>query len=328
LRYAYKVGELGGGEKEQAEGTTFAAAVLPKVHAYNTTAANIIYDNMKIGAAGTMNFRAVKAAFESVYVAMNVECAHVGGLWDDENVAYYEGLEPCYCQQSDNKGPGIPVVIDFTFDQYPAETSWTLFNTCSGRKEVASGGDYQASENSFTQTYCVPDGTFDFTVLDVYGDGLMEGGNGDYTVTKNGVTMITYDQWRDYSNTQTFGEPGDCASVVPPTGTAAIRIDFAFDDFPMDISWELFNTCNGGRVQVAGVGVGGYGGLSAGEEISETYYVQDGIFELKVTDSYQDGMASGDYTAYRNNVLMVSMTPDFKIEDTKVFGSTDFCVGS
>ena len=33
LRYAYKVDKLQGGETEKAEGATFAAAVLPRVHA-------------------------------------------------------------------------------------------------------------------------------------------------------------------------------------------------------------------------------------------------------------------------------------------------------
>ena len=33
LRYAYKLDKLGGGEKENAEGAVFAAAVLPRIHA-------------------------------------------------------------------------------------------------------------------------------------------------------------------------------------------------------------------------------------------------------------------------------------------------------
>lgn len=94
LRYAYKVDALGGGEKEAAEGAVFAAAVLPRVHKANPTAAQTIYNNMKVGASGT-NFPAVKAAFESVYSDMGISCADIGGLWDETSKTYYTGMEPC-----------------------------------------------------------------------------------------------------------------------------------------------------------------------------------------------------------------------------------------
>jgi len=94
LRYAYKVDKLQGTEVENAEGATFAAAVLPKVHAISPSAASTIYDNMKVGATST-NFKAVKSAFESVYAGMGVSCADIGGLWFDGTNDYYEGMEPC-----------------------------------------------------------------------------------------------------------------------------------------------------------------------------------------------------------------------------------------
>jgi len=94
LRYAYKLGELGDGEKAAAEGAVFAAAVLPKVHAFDEDAAKTIYDNQKVGATST-DFRAVKAAFESVYEKMGISCDDIGGLWNDATNSYYEGMEPC-----------------------------------------------------------------------------------------------------------------------------------------------------------------------------------------------------------------------------------------
>jgi len=317
LRYAYKVGELGGGEKEQAEGVTFAAAVLPKVHAYDAAAAKIIYDNMKIGAADTMDFRAVKAAFESTYAAMNVECAHVGGLWDDGNQAYYVGLEPCglglsTCEQPDNKGPGMTVVIDFTLDGYPGDTSWTLSNTCSGSEVVESNGSYTEKFASFTETYIVPSGTYDFTVLD-YGDGLT---TGDYTVTLNGVTVISYDKEVFKEKIESFGEAEDC-----PIGanSNAIEINFDFDDFPGDISWELFNTCNGGKVLLVSEGPG------SDSTFSKTYNVEDGTFELQVKDSYGDGFPTGSFSASRNGVVTLGDPVFTELATPVVFGDDASC---
>merc|ERR1719355_213403 len=54
LRYAYKVAKLQGGSKEKAEGAAFSAAILPRVHACDASAAKIISDNMNIDSASPM----------------------------------------------------------------------------------------------------------------------------------------------------------------------------------------------------------------------------------------------------------------------------------
>ncbi|CAJ1948865.1 unnamed protein product [Cylindrotheca closterium] len=96
LRYAYRVGELNGdgGEKSAAEGAVFAAAILPRVYAANQDAAEVIYENMKVGANKT-NFVEVKKALESVYGDLGLKCSDVGGLWNDGINDYWEGGEPC-----------------------------------------------------------------------------------------------------------------------------------------------------------------------------------------------------------------------------------------
>ena len=82
------------GEKEKAEGTVFAVAVLLRVHAANPEAAKTIYNNLRVGAPST-DFKAVKAAFESVYEEMGISCADIGGLWSEASKDYYPGMEPC-----------------------------------------------------------------------------------------------------------------------------------------------------------------------------------------------------------------------------------------
>lgn len=94
LRYAYKVDKLSAGDVAAIEGATFAAAVLPKVHAISPEAARTIHDNMKAGASST-DSAAVKQAFETVYAGMGISCSDVGGLWFDGTNDYYEGMEPC-----------------------------------------------------------------------------------------------------------------------------------------------------------------------------------------------------------------------------------------
>merc|ERR1719424_970573 len=96
LRYAWKVGKTGGKPnklsdqtaKNAAEGSTFAAAVLPLVHACDAAAAKVVSDNMKFGAAVyDKTSGAVTAALEKTYSCLGITCAHVGGLLNGAKTA-------------------------------------------------------------------------------------------------------------------------------------------------------------------------------------------------------------------------------------------------
>ena len=99
LRYAYKVKNLQGTPKEKGEGAIFAAAVLPQVHACSPAHAKTIFDNMRADASPTVDFMAVKRAFEACYSSMGVTCKDVGGLYRDATNGYYmdngDDASPC-----------------------------------------------------------------------------------------------------------------------------------------------------------------------------------------------------------------------------------------
>jgi hypothetical protein len=96
LRYAFITAtESTSGEKAEAEGAIFAAAVLPTVHACNEGDAQKIYENMSVGSGKSTDYKAVKKAFEKNYGCMKISCSDVGGLYDDGNMEYFEGMEPC-----------------------------------------------------------------------------------------------------------------------------------------------------------------------------------------------------------------------------------------
>jgi len=96
LRYAYITQwEPDAGTKEGAEGATFAAAVLPVVAACNSQDADIIYNNMRVGQEGLVDFQDVKQAFERNYDCMGISCGDVGGIWDDAAGTYESFAEPC-----------------------------------------------------------------------------------------------------------------------------------------------------------------------------------------------------------------------------------------
>jgi len=98
LRNAYTLSKNdNAGEKVEAEGATYAAAVLPIVHQCDEKAAEVIFRNMKTK-IGTeifdVNFLEIKKAFEKVYPCIGIRGSEVGGIWDEATGSYFEGAEP------------------------------------------------------------------------------------------------------------------------------------------------------------------------------------------------------------------------------------------
>jgi len=80
------------------------------------------------------------------------------------------------------------ITIEFLTDGYPQETSWKLTNTCTGSvvADIIRGG-YTNPNDSYSHTFIVPDGAFEFNILDQYGDGICCGyGSGEYTIKFDG----------------------------------------------------------------------------------------------------------------------------------------------
>ena len=96
----------------------------------------------------------------------------------------------------------LPVELSITFDNYPEETAWKLFN--SSMNLVASGGFNAAgdvitgytvlgfaAQSTFTQNLSLPSGQYTFTIYDAYGDGLYSSAaaSGNYSL-KLGNTVL------------------------------------------------------------------------------------------------------------------------------------------
>jgi hypothetical protein len=77
------------------------------------------------------------------------------------------------------------VTLNIVADNYGSETTWTLTGP-SGT--VASGGPY-TNNSTNSETFCLPDGCYDFTINDAYGDGICcTYGNGSYALSGGGVS--------------------------------------------------------------------------------------------------------------------------------------------
>jgi len=137
IRYAYKVDKLQGVEKEKAEGAVFAAAVLPRVHACSPEDAETIYNNMKVGASST-SFSAVKTAFENNYECMNIDCATVGGLYNDASGEYYAGAGLCEdksTSESSSSDDTLAIALGVTFGVVALIVCGVLFHMVRKEKQ-------------------------------------------------------------------------------------------------------------------------------------------------------------------------------------------------
>jgi len=113
--------------------------------------------------------------------------------------------------------------VSISTDNYPAETSWTLKNGCSG-EQLLSGGSYTSGNSLYEDEVCAPANPsaiyYEFTINDSYGDGICcSYGSGSYKVEFDGTEMISGGQFGS-EETKTFGnENCDAPSTDAPTAS-------------------------------------------------------------------------------------------------------------
>lgn len=79
--------------------------------------------------------------------------------------------------------------LDITFDNYSEETSWILEDSSN---TVLYSGSYGSGETSASTKFCLPNGTYTFTIFDFYQDGICcIYGDGSYTLTNNGTVIAS-----------------------------------------------------------------------------------------------------------------------------------------
>ena len=95
------------------------------------------------------------------------------------------------CPQNCNDTEAVLTII---LDNYPGETTWTLTN--SSGTTLYSGGPYSGAGSTVSETFCLVDGCYDFTINDSYGDGICCGyGQGSYDISIGGQSVANGGQF-------------------------------------------------------------------------------------------------------------------------------------
>ncbi|MCB0706951.1 MAG: T9SS type A sorting domain-containing protein [Saprospiraceae bacterium] len=86
-------------------------------------------------------------------------------------------------------GGGLGLRLELLTDNYPAETSWKLFD--SNGDELFSGGGYNQPQNLYIENWCIAEGCYTFEIYDSFGDGIQFGGiEGGYQIIREADEVV------------------------------------------------------------------------------------------------------------------------------------------
>jgi len=123
------------------------------------------------------------------------------------------------------------ITIAINFDDYGGETTWQLTDSNGAVIVTGNGYSYYFYEyytyyygyNNAIATICIPDGCYDFTIEDDYGDGICcYYGIGNYSLTDSDGNILASGGEFTYSETTNFClQSNNCPQILNITGLIA-----------------------------------------------------------------------------------------------------------
>ncbi|MEL6924492.1 MAG: M12 family metallo-peptidase, partial [Bacteroidota bacterium] len=114
-----------------------------------------------------------------------------------------------------NTGDCTEVTVRIRLDNYGSETTWSIID--AGGNTLLSGGPYANNTNGniVTATQCLPQGCYDFSINDSYGDGICCAyGNGSYELKDANGTVLASGGNFNSTETKNFCVGGDAPSCT------------------------------------------------------------------------------------------------------------------
>jgi subtilisin family serine protease len=156
-------------------------------------------------------------------------------------------------------GPDCPacpcnnnLTLTIVLDNYPEETSWDIRDA---NNTIWASGSYSTSNpdgSTVVENVCIPDGCYDFTIYDAYGDGICcNYGQGSYTLTDdaNGSTLASGGAFGSSEITNFCVPSGPVQTCDVPSGLTATP-----SDIDALLSWDAVNGATNYNIRARAVG--------------------------------------------------------------------------
>ncbi|HET8884797.1 MAG TPA: M4 family metallopeptidase, partial [Salinimicrobium sp.] len=190
---------------------------------------NSQYDDARNGAIQSAIDLYGAGSAEEIAVTNAWHAVGVGSTYDDG------GGNPIPDECTDGN-----VYLSLTFDNYPAETAWTLKNSAGTTIDSESYSNSNPDGSTVNVTFSGLDaGEYSFTITDQYGDGICcSYGSGSYTLTSDSGTIFSGGNFGS-SETTAFcieggGNTSDTQAPSAPTNLSASNVT----ETTVDLSWN------------------------------------------------------------------------------------------
>ncbi|MDY0216668.1 MAG: T9SS type A sorting domain-containing protein [Bacteroidales bacterium] len=128
----------------------------------------------------------------------------------------------------------VDVQIIIKTDAFPSETTWEIKEQVPPAFVAAVGGPYTQQTN--TQTLCLEQICYNFTIYDAYGDGMAYNNNVGYVLVKKGNDTLVYFKGNQFTQSKTVSF---CLSPVSIENNDLFEQNFSFFPNPVTNN-ELF----------------------------------------------------------------------------------------
>jgi len=139
---------------------------------------------------------------------------------------------------------GVNFTMTTVLDSYPGEYSWVL--TDGSGATVWSGGPYDGQSGTVVETTCLPQGCYDLTVNDSFGDGICCAyGEGSYTLEVAGTVVATGGDFgsTETVNTCTGGDIPGCTDAEACNYNPAATVDDGSCTYPAADNLDCDGNC-------------------------------------------------------------------------------------
>ena len=271
----------------------------------------------------------------------------VAGAFKDEEVAYAPLLSatqvtsqeptrsPTSMSPSVSLGPtglcSYWITIAVLYDDNPHESSWYLYRKKSDKNIlIKSHSGWHGDANIVhTESFCVQEGEYNFTITDTASDGLCCGleGNGMYNVSTDGGVLIVEGGEFKKSESTLFLIPfvpsfiPSLSDKVPdPTEVCSwITIAVTYDDYPHESVWFLSQMKTDRNILIKS-----HRGWHGDQKYKEAFCLQDGMYNFTMVDKGKDGICcgiegDGHYSVTSPNGVLIAEGGDFEETETTIF---------